>query len=42
MYYLEINLFLTLFINKFNFSRIIFINNIIFKYNISNIQNYNI
>ena len=42
MYYLEINLFLKFFINKFNFSSIIFINNNIFKYNISNIQNYNI
>ena len=27
MYYLEINLFLKFFINKFNFSSIIFINN---------------
>lgn len=41
MYYLEINLFLKFFINKFNFSSIIFINKY-FKYNISNIQNYNI
>ena len=33
MYYLEINLFLKFFINKFNFSSIIFINKY-FKYNI--------